>query len=254
MDNPRARQNYFVIWTFVIRALIRISNFVIRISPPHMPTITNIQAWIATGGYVVLFGLLFSCGLGLPLPEDVPLIAAGALVANGKMSLLIAAIVGWCGIIGGDCMLYMMGKKFGLEITRVPFVGKHLTEARIRRVQGLFEKYGTGVVFIGRMFAGVRGAMVVAAGAIRFNFATFIVADGLGAVVSGGFFLFVGHWLGKNLSEEKIKRFKLFFTGGGLVVALVFAGWILWSRRHRPPTTPPQPCHPPNRRRHRFER
>jgi membrane protein DedA with SNARE-associated domain len=123
-----------------------------------------------------------------------------------------------------------------LEITRVPIIGSHLTKARIERVTLLFEKYGIGVIFIGRMFAGIRGAMVVAAGAIRYNFATFIVADGMGAVVSGGFFMFVGHWLGKNLSEEKIKRFKLYFAGGGIIAAAIFIGWILWRRRHRPVT------------------
>ncbi|MDB5911270.1 MAG: hypothetical protein JWP34_5387, partial [Massilia sp.] len=32
-----------------------------------------IRQWISHGGYYVLFGLLFACGLGLPLPEDVPL-------------------------------------------------------------------------------------------------------------------------------------------------------------------------------------
>ena len=34
----------------------------------------RILHWISHGGYVVLFGLLFSCGLGLPLPEDIPLL------------------------------------------------------------------------------------------------------------------------------------------------------------------------------------
>ena len=34
---------------------------------------------IGAGGYYVLFGLLFSCGLGVPIPEDVPLLVAGAL-------------------------------------------------------------------------------------------------------------------------------------------------------------------------------
>jgi membrane protein DedA with SNARE-associated domain len=206
----------------------------------HLPStqeiLDHVSAWISTGGYFVLFGLLFACGLGLPLPEDIPLIVAGALVANGKMSLLFAAITAWCGIIGGDCMLYMLGRKFGLGITRVPFIGSHLTAARIKRVELLFQKYGVGVIFIGRMFAGIRGAMVVAAGTIRYHFATFIVADGMGAVVSGGFFMFVGHWLGRNLTEERIIRFKHLFLAGGLVVAAIFIGWILWRRRYAPAT------------------
>src|SRR5437762_430594 len=138
---------------------------------------TQIQGWLQAGGYVVLFGLLFACGLGLPLPEDVPLIISGALIARGQMHLALAAVCAWCGIIGGDIVLYHLGKKFGLEITRVPFIGKHVTKSRIRRVEKLFESYGVGVVAVGRLFAGIRGAMVVAAGAIRYNFVTFIIAD-----------------------------------------------------------------------------
>src|SRR5439155_23278469 len=156
----------------------------------------TIQQWIAAGGYVVLFALLFLCGLGLPLPEDIPLMISGALIANGQFKLAIAAVVAWCGIIGGYIVLYHLGKHFGLEITRVPFVGKHVTKAWIEKVEKLFLRYGVWVVAIGRMFAGIRGAMVVAAGAIRFNFVKFLIADGMAAIVSGGLFIWLGHWLG----------------------------------------------------------
>ncbi|HEY7117870.1 MAG TPA: hypothetical protein VH475_14875, partial [Tepidisphaeraceae bacterium] len=67
---------------------------------------------IGWAGYFVLFGLLFSCGLGMPLPEDIPLLVAGMLVGAGRMHLLTAAICAWCGIIGGDCILYYMGHRF----------------------------------------------------------------------------------------------------------------------------------------------
>ena len=80
------------------------------------------------GGLFVLFGLLFACGLGLPLPEDIPLTVAGFCVAKGYFHLAFAAIVAWCGIIGGDLMLYHFGKRYGLNVTKVPFVGKHVTE------------------------------------------------------------------------------------------------------------------------------
>ncbi len=193
----------------------------------------TIDGWIETGGYVVLFGLLFACGLGLPLPEDIPLMIAGALVAKGKMHLAMAGVAAWCGIIGGDILLYHFGKKFGLEITRVPFIGKHLTQARIERVEQMFDRYGVGVVGIGRLFAGVRGAMVVAAGAIRFNFWKFIITDGIAALVSGGFFIFVGHWLGSRLDEHTIKEFKHWFIAGALVVAVGFVAWIIWRKRQR---------------------
>src|SRR5689334_10892060 len=101
----------------------------------------TVEGWIEVGGYIALFGLLFACGLGLPLPEDIPLMIAGALVAKGQMHLLGAGIAAWCGIIGGDIMLYHFGKRFGLEITRVKFIGKHLTTERIKRVEEMFDNY-----------------------------------------------------------------------------------------------------------------
>jgi membrane protein DedA with SNARE-associated domain len=194
-------------------------------------SIETVNNWINAGGAIVLFGLLFACGLGLPLPEDIPLIVAGALVAQGKMHLAVAAIAGWCGIIGGDIMLYSLGKKFGLEICKLPFVGKHLTQQRIERVEKMFEKYGIGVVAVGRMFAGIRGAMVVAAGAIRFNFVTFIIADGIAALFSGGFFLGVGYWLGSRLDEHRIKEFKHWFIFIASLLVCAFVGWIMFKRR-----------------------
>ena len=51
----------------------------------------TVRGWLDTGGYGALFGLLLSCGLGVPIPEDVPLIAAGILIAKHHWHLAIAA-------------------------------------------------------------------------------------------------------------------------------------------------------------------
>ncbi len=196
-------------------------------------SVEGVEQLIEAGGYFVLFGLLLACGLGLPLPEDVPLIVTGARCATGRMHLAIACVVAWCGIIGGDTILYNLGKRFGLNITRLPLVGKHLTQKRIERAEQMFEKYGVAVVAVGRMLAGIRGAMVVAAGALRFNFYKFIITDGLAAIVSGGIFVGIGYWLGTNLNEENIRRFKHWFILGAIVLALGVFLWILWQRGHQ---------------------
>jgi membrane protein DedA with SNARE-associated domain len=193
----------------------------------------SVQQWILAGGYVVLFGLLFLCGLGLPVPEDIPLMISGALIATGKFHLLVAAPVAWCGIIGGDCVLYHLGKKFGLEITRLPLIGKHVTKQRIQKIEGLFSRYGVLVIGVGRMVAGVRGAMVVAAGAIRYNFLVFVIADGIGAIVSGGLFVWLGYWLGNKLQDnmDQIDKYKHRIALGAVALALVAVAYFVW--RHR---------------------
>jgi membrane protein DedA with SNARE-associated domain len=197
---------------------------------PQVP-LQTVDTWMEAGGCFVLFGLLFACGLGLPLPEDIPLMVAGALVAREQMHLATAAVAAWCGIIGGDIVLYHLGKKFGLEITRVRFIGKHLTKARIERLEQMFDQYGILVVAVGRLFAGVRGVMVAAAGAARFNFWKFIITDGLAALVSGGFFISVGYWLGSRLDAKHINEFKDYFLLGVLVLLLGVLAWIFLRRK-----------------------
>ncbi len=198
----------------------------------------KVMELVGSGGYFALFGLLFACGVGLPLPEDIPLTVAGIFVGSHNMSLPIAAVVAWCGIIGGDCVLYSLGRKYGLNITKVPLIGHHVTRERIQRAEVLFEKYGVWVVAVGRLFAGIRGGMVVAAGTIRFSFLKFIIADGLAALVSGGMFIALGMWLGANMDllEKKIEEFKIGLGIFGVVAAIVLIAYIYWRRKtHKTP-------------------
>jgi membrane protein DedA with SNARE-associated domain len=190
-----------------------------------------VQGWMSTdGGYWVLFGLLFSCGLGMPLPEDIPLLLAGYFVGDGKMNLALAAIAGWCGIITGDCMLYLLGWWFGLNVTRLPVLRHHISVARIEMAHGLFEKYGVWVVAVGRLFAGIRGAMVVTAGTLRFNFIKFIIADSLAAVVSGGLFLYLGFWAHHKFGdistiEAEVRHYQRYVLLAAVLIAVTFMLW-----------------------------
>ena len=195
----------------------------------------HVQVWMERGSYFVLFGLLFACGLGLPLPEDIPLLIAGALVAKGKMALALAAVCAWCGIVGGDVVLYHIGKAFGLEAQRLPVIGRHLSQKRLDQVHTMFEKWGVGVVVVGRMFAGIRGAMVVVAGAIRFTFWKFFIADGLAAVVSGGLFLALGYLFGSRMDVlmEHVERGKRWSLLIALFLALGISAWIYLRHRQR---------------------
>ena len=201
----------------------------------------QVQAWIEWGGYFILFGLLFACGLGLPLPEDIPLLLAGYFIQQGKFHWVPACILAWLGIIGGDCVLYSFGRRYGLNITMVPFVGKHVTRERILKAEQLFERWGIWVVGVGRMFAGIRGAMVVAAGATRYNFLKFVIVDGLAAVVSGGLFVGLGYLAGRKFGSigemrAKIKDYEhwVFIAIGIIVLAVILYYW--WRRRkHKPP-------------------
>jgi membrane protein DedA with SNARE-associated domain len=200
----------------------------------------NVRHWLEWGGYGMLFGLLVACGMGLPLPEDVPLITAGVLVARGHMDFTLAACIGWLGIMGGDAILYYLGYRYGRNIVRMPFIGRHITLERLHKAEALFLRYGIAVVAIGRLFAGIRGAMVVSAGTTRFNYVKFFVADGLSAVVSGGMFLILGIWCGHHMQQMRdvIHRFEGWMQAVAAVLLLALIAFIWWRSR-QPRFVPP---------------
>src|SRR3954451_3696637 len=199
-------------------------------------SLDTVQQWFEWGGYFILFGLLFACGLGLPVPEDVPLLLGGYFVALGQMHLVWVAVLGWLGIIGGDCCLYWLSRRYGMNITKVRFIGSHVTESRIHWAEGKFEEYGVWVVAVCRLFAGVRGAMVIAAGVVRFNFIKFVIADGIAAVFSGGLFVWLGWLAGKKLGSlddmrHKIQHYEHYVVMGLVAVLILFVAYVWWRRK-----------------------
>ena len=200
-------------------------------------SLDQVEEWFRWGGYFILFGLLFACGLGLPLPEDIPLLLGGYFVAIGQMNIVWVGVLAWLGIIGGDCCLYWLSRRLGMAVTELRMIRGHVTKDRILWVEKKFERYGVWVVAICRLFAGVRGAMVIAAGVVRFNFVKFVVADGIAALISGGLFVYLGWLAGKKFGtvgqmREKIKHYEHYVVVG-LIAAVALLVLYFWWRKKR---------------------
>lgn len=91
------------------------------------------------------------------------------------------------------------------------------------------------MVAVGRMLAGIRGAMVVTAGTSRFNFVKFVIADGLAAIASGGTFFYLGYWGGEHgpAMWDRIREFRHIMWAGAGIAAVVLV--ILFFSRERKP-------------------
>ncbi|MDB5326242.1 MAG: associated protein [Phycisphaerales bacterium] len=213
-------------------------------------SIDLVKSWIGQRlwwGAFISFCLLFACGLGLPMPEDVPLIVTGALIRErpeGLHGIHAWAVVGalnWLGIIGGDCCLYWLGRRYGMGVTRIPFVGSPITVARMDKLKVWFHDYGVAVVAVGRLIAGIRGTMVFCAGTIRFPFWKFLIADSIAAIFSGGLFMLLGFWIGPMLTDESVKKYQHYFIAGAIVLAVVVVSYIVWKAYRRKPSATAAP-------------
>src|SRR4029079_5938044 len=98
----------------------------------------NFEHW----GYLGVLFVLLLCSLGLPLPEDVPLLTGGLLCYRGLASLWIMIPVGLLGVLGGDFFLYGLGKRFGHRIVEHKLLRKLVNPSRLVTAEHLFERHG----------------------------------------------------------------------------------------------------------------
>src|SRR6185312_12389182 len=105
--------------------------------------------------YFLILGILLLCGLGLPLPEDITLFAAGLLSYYGVTQVWVMILVALVGVVLGDSTIFFLGHHFGRKLTRRWFFHKLLPDDRLLAVQAKFAKRGNKLIFAARFMPGL---------------------------------------------------------------------------------------------------
>ncbi len=186
-------------------------------------------------GYFAVFGVLILCGFGLPVPEDISLVAGGVISALGNTNEHIMFGVGMAGVLIGDAVVFTAGLTFGEKILQNRFVARIITPARYEIVQKQFEKYGKWVVFMARFMPGLRTPIFLTAGVSkRVSFLRFLITDFLAAIISVPVWVYLGFYGASNFDQLKtwIKQGQItvFLLVAVIILALVVK--IYRSRRN----------------------
>ncbi len=186
--------------------------------------------------YVLVFGVLLACGLGLPVPEDVTLIAAGlsAYYGNSNVGLMIA--ISFLGVLIGDSTAYFLGARYGMAITRRRFFARLFSKERIDYVTSRFHEKGNRILFVARFMPGLRAPIFFTAGTVGVPYRVLLFYDGLAAVLSVPAIVYSAYYFGDEIDRViRIVR----GTGNGIVivvllaVAIAFVRWWLKRRKKR---------------------
>ncbi len=191
--------------------------------------LTSFTSWQA---YIAILAILFACGLGLPVPEDITLIGAGILAAVGTISLGGAIAAGLIGVLVGDSFMYLLGNKFGYKVFHLPFFRKIFTESRIRSAEEKIINNSKFICFIARFLPGLRSPIFLSVGIMKVPFSTFILLDGLAAIISVPFWVVLAWYLGQNLEHAfaVAKEFQTYiFLGVGTSITLYWL-WRIYQR------------------------
>lgn len=140
---------------------------------------------IAQYPYVGVALIFLVCGIGLPLPEEIVLVAAGYICATSPEKAGLPVMMAWCAgaIFAGDLIPYMAGRLFGPRLLRLRTMRLVVTKRRLATFDHWFRRRGDLVIFIARFLAGIRVVAFFTAGTMNMPFRRFFLLDGLGIVL-----------------------------------------------------------------------
>lgn len=185
--------------------------------------------------YLGVLGVLIACGLGLPLPEDVPLLTGGFFCHLGLAGVPLMIPVAMVGVLGGDFLLFGIGRRFGHRVVEHRFIRRLVNPSRLLAAERLFARHGVRIIFAGRFLPGLRPMIFMASGVLKVPFWTFAGVNGLAACISVPVLVLLGTFFGHNLDQirSEVRAVTHMIAGGILLVALVAAGIYVYRRQRR---------------------
>jgi membrane protein DedA with SNARE-associated domain len=145
---------------------------------------------VAHLGYLGIALILVLGGLGLPIPEEAPIILAAVLSRNGRMLVPLAFSTCLAGVLLGDFVVYFLGYYHGEKVLSLPVTRRLLTRAREAQIKGYFHRHGFKILVFGRFAVGFRTAAYLTAGILQLPplklFLTDLVAASLSTLLMFG--------------------------------------------------------------------
>lgn len=183
--------------------------------------------------YLWLSGILLLCGLGLPIPEDISLIAAGYFAWKGLLNVHNAFIVCFAAVLGGDTLAFFLGRWFGQRVLASSWARRYFTPRRQRRVRAYFRKFGSKVIVLGRFTPGLRFSIFFSAGMLHLRPSVFFVYDSLAALLSVPVLVYLAWFFGGQI--DRVIWFARRTEHGILAIIVVVAAVVIGKAylRHR---------------------
>jgi len=200
----------------------------------HVLNPAQMTECITAAGYTGIFICIFVGNVGIPVPEETVLLAAGFLTARDILDFRVVVLVSIVSAVVGDNFGYLAGRIGGRRLLDRLASGFEFVRRRFERFKVFFHQHGNKTVFFARFIAGLRFMAGPMAGSAGMPFWHFFGWNVLGAVVWCTTMVLIGHIIGDqwDLVALLIHRAGHWATAAILLVVLAI---YLFVRERRSP-------------------
>ena len=187
-------------------------------------------------GGLGVFAVVFADQAGLPIPAPPVLLAAGALVAAGKLDPALAVGMTVLAAMLADSLWFCLGRKSGERALPVLSRWARSRNISLANAKTAVARHGLWTLTVAKFLPGT--VMPSLAGALGMSARRFALFDGLAALFYAGCYVTAGY-----LFHNQVQQVMVWFDrvchgviGLGVVLVVGYVGYkyALWCRNKRP--------------------
>jgi membrane protein DedA with SNARE-associated domain len=181
-------------------------------------------------GYAGIFLVVILGNIGLPVPEETVLAAAGYLVWSGRLHLFPVLIVGLASAVAGDNVGYWLGRRYGRAMVE-RYAHWLLKPGRVVLAESFVRRYGALAVCVARFVGGFRFLAGPLAGAVGLPFRSFLSGNLVGALLFVPYAVGIGYAIGYGLGpymanlRQKLGGFGHVVLFLAIIAVVVLLAW-----------------------------
>ncbi len=195
-------------------------------------------------GYSILFAAVFARQIGLPVPANLFVLAAGALAAAGRLAVVPAILLAIVACVIADWCWYEAGRFRGDKILH--FLHQFASDPAVadRRAKKNFTRFGSPVLVVAKFIPGLDLVAPPMAGTSGTSRPYFLVLETIGAALWASANAIIGYVFSHDLNRAAIYVGKAGTAAALLaMLSLCSYGAFRMHRRHRRNGTPSKGCY-----------
>lgn len=179
---------------------------------------TDLLSLISHHGYLFLAILCFAESIGFPLPAAIAILTAGAVSAYGKLHFYLVFGIPVVAIVGGDVILYFMGRVSGWALLGFLCRLSANPETCILRSAEYFYRRGKLTLLFAKFIPGVNAMTPPLAGSMKMGLRDFLLFDSAGVALYVAAYAAAGY-----LFSDALRAITRGLRSAGFAAEVIFA-------------------------------